>query len=206
VIDAVAKICPLSLSRLMIVAPDTPTVDDPVEADALVNVTGLKLAKLTCEFPSSKSSTIHSAFWPPRAAEDEGAETVVWTVFPVLTFSRTTVPRVEEVAVTVTEMVLPGEMGIPEKSIAKLGNHSNQASYETAPLLETVKSIPDCKMAFWNVSPSIPTQADAENEPEPEPDGREGVGALNLPVTEVNFWPAGGDSMTAPTQLVLTSA
>jgi len=149
----------------MIVAPDTPTLEDAVEAVALENVTGLKLAKLTCDPPDSKSSTIHSAFCPPRAAEESGAETDVLTVLPVLTFSKTAVPVVEEVAVTVTWMVLPGEMVMPEKSMAKLGNHSNQASYETLPP-EIVKSIPDCRMAFWNVSPSMPTQADAEYDPE----------------------------------------
>jgi len=187
----------------MIVAPDTPRLEDPVEATVLVKVTGLKLAKLTCDPPDSKSSTIHSAFCPPRAAEEEGAETDVLTLLPVLSFVKTTVPVVEEVAVTVTEMVLPAEMVIPEKSMAKLGNHSNQASYETLPP-EMVKSIPDCRMAFWNVSPSMPTQADAEYEPElDEPFGTEGVGALNEPETLVNFWPAGGDVMTAPAQLEL---
>lgn len=54
---------------LMIVAPVTPT-ELPVErpAEAPVKVTVPKLVRVTREPPSSKSSTIHSAFWPARAA------------------------------------------------------------------------------------------------------------------------------------------
>lgn len=68
---------------------------------------------------SSKSSTIHSAFCCARAAyhdsqiesrlgrvtlltEDEGARREIVVLFPVLRLSKTTVPVVEVVAVTVT--------------------------------------------------------------------------------------------------------
>lgn len=55
-------------------------------------------------------------------------------------------------------------------------------SNETLPLL-MVKSIPVWRIAVWQVSPSIPTQADAEWKPVP-PDGSEGVGTTNVPVTD----------------------
>ena len=69
-----------------------------------------------------------------------------------------------------------------------------------------LKSTPHRKMTFWSVYPSIPTHADPANEPEVEPAGREGVGTLKRPVTEVNLCPAGGDSITAPAQSGLTTS
>lgn len=58
-------------------------------------------------------------------------------------------------------------------------NDCNLPSYETAPP-EMVKSRPVCKMAVPQVSPSMPTQADAAPSPPV------GVGTMNVPVTNVN--------------------
>lgn len=116
---------------------------------------------------------------------------------PVEALVNTTVPAVVEVDLTVTVIVWPAEMGKLLKSMAKLGNHSNQAWNDVRPPL-TVKSTPACRMEFWAVSPSMPTQAEAAPVPE-------GVGTTKLPVTEVNL-PEGGCSITAPDQLVDVSA
>ena len=56
-------------------------------------------------------------------------------------------------------------------------------SNETEPP-ETVKSIPVWRMAVWQVSPSMPTQADAACEPDP-PEGSLGVGTVKVPVTDL---------------------
>lgn len=81
---------------------------------------------------------------------------------------------------------------MPVKSVAKLGNHSNQASNDTPPELARLKSMPVWRMAFWAVSPSIPTQALAANEEPETPAGLLGVGTVKRPVTEVKVEPAGG--------------
>lgn len=70
------------------------------------------------------------------------------TVTPVEVFSITAVPAEEEVDVTVSWMTFPALIGIPVKSVDGLGNHSNHASKETAPLLATLKSTPVWRIAF----------------------------------------------------------
>jgi hypothetical protein len=103
----------LFCSMSMMVAPEGPTVPEEVVASAPLKVTDPKLAKGTRLEPSSKSSTIHSAFsW--QRAEEEVSDLV--TVLPVETFSITAVPALVLLAVTVSLIVLPAEMEIPEKS------------------------------------------------------------------------------------------
>jgi hypothetical protein len=58
--------------------------------------------------------------------------------------------------------------------------------YETEPLLETKKSMPDCQIAEPQVSPSMPTHAVAAYVPPPEPLGLVGFGIVNVPVTDLN--------------------
>lgn len=100
-------------SMSMMVAPDGPTVPEEPVAEAPVKVTSPKSAKGTSELPSEKSSTIHSALSSCRAAD---WPVNVWvTVVPLETFLTTAVPAVVEVAVTVTVMVSPAEMEMPEK-------------------------------------------------------------------------------------------
>lgn len=89
------------------------------------------------------------------------------------------VPLVAEAAVTVNLIVLPADTVMPVKSWAKSGKYSYQAgvrylryrftnfrkqtlvpSKETRPLA-MVKSIPVWRIAVPQVSPSMPTQADA---------------------------------------------
>ena len=48
----------------------------------------------------------------------------------------------------------------------------------------TLKSRPVCRIALPQVSPSIPTHADAECVPE-APDGSLGVGTVNVAVTDL---------------------
>lgn len=55
-------------------------------------------------------------------------------------------------------------------------------SYETLPLV-TVKSMPVWRMAVPQVSPSMPTQADAA--PELLPEAALGVGTVKVPVTDL---------------------
>jgi len=136
--------------------------------------------------------------------EGEGAETFAMTTAPVLKLSKITVPLVFEFVMMVIPMVSPGEMDIPV-IVAVLGDHLNQASHEMVSLSKMAKSIPACKLALWNVYPSIPINADAVNLPEVKPVGREGVGTVTTPETNWNFLPVGGDFMTAPAQLVLNS-
>jgi hypothetical protein len=52
-------------------------------------------------------------------------------------------------------------------------------------------------MADPQVSPSIPTHAEAEDPEEPDGDG-----TVNCAVTDFHVVPDGGDSMTEPDQLV----
>jgi hypothetical protein len=84
-----------------------------VVAIALLKVTAPKSANGTKEFPSSKSSTIHSAF-----SRHSALVLVIdlVTVLPVVTFSMTALPFWVELAVTVILMTLPADIGIPEKS------------------------------------------------------------------------------------------
>lgn len=86
--------CSISMS----VAPAGVTVlPEIVVACAFVNLTVPKSAKGTREFPSSKSSTIHSAFsW--QSLDEEVRDCV--TVLPVDTFVMTAVPEVVLDAVT----------------------------------------------------------------------------------------------------------
>ena len=52
---------------------------------------------------------------------------------------------------------------------------------------ETVKSIPVWRIAVPQVSPSMPTHAEAECVPEP-PEGSRGVGTVKVPVTDLNVF------------------
>lgn len=110
------------------VVPDGPiVVPETVVAEAPVKVTVPKFAKGTRLLPSSKSSTIHSAF----SKQSAGIDANVWvTVLPVVTFSMTAVPDLVVEAVTVSLITLPAEMGMPLKSTAEAGNHSCQAIHK----------------------------------------------------------------------------
>jgi len=90
-------------SRSMTVAEVTPSDDDEVEATQSVKVTLPKSANAIKASPSSKSSTIHSAFSPPRA-EVEVNDLVA--VLPVVRFSIVAEPLVVVVALTYIEMTL----------------------------------------------------------------------------------------------------
>jgi len=116
----------LFCSRSIITAPLGPVVaPETIVATAFENVTVPKLAKGTRLLPSSKSSTIHSAFsWQSFAEEVKDFETVT----PVERFSILTVPEVAVETVAVRRIWLPAEIEIPEKSVAKAGKYSNQAS------------------------------------------------------------------------------
>jgi hypothetical protein len=70
----------LVFSISMMVAELTPSEDCEVAATQFVNVTFPKSAKAMREEPSSKSSTIHSAFSPPRAEVEVKAFVTVWPV------------------------------------------------------------------------------------------------------------------------------
>lgn len=74
-----------------------PSVLSLVDATQSVNVTLPKLANAMRESPSSKSSTIHSAFSPPRA--DVDVKSMV-AVLPVVSFSMVAEPEVVVVALT----------------------------------------------------------------------------------------------------------
>ena len=112
-------------SMLMIVAPEGDIVPLDVQADAPVKVTVPQFASWTSELPSSKSSTIHSAFswqsagWPEKVCD---------TCWPVEWLISVAVPPVSEVATTVAVMESPERTVMPVKSCAKSGNHSNQAA------------------------------------------------------------------------------
>ena len=95
-----------------------------VVADAPVNWTVPKLAKGTSESPSSKSSTIHSAFSWHSAGWREKVCVIVW---PERWFTSVAEPAVVEVAVTVAVIESPARTLKPVKSEALAGYHSNQA-------------------------------------------------------------------------------
>jgi len=98
----------------IIVPLDGPSVAPVlVVATALVNATVPKLANGTSEPPSSKSSTIHSAFSRQRALE---LLIDLVTVCPVDVFLITAVPFLVLLAVTVVVMTSPAEMLMPLKS------------------------------------------------------------------------------------------
>lgn len=63
-------------------------------------------------------------------------------------------------------------------------NYVSVPSKETL-LPEMVKSTPVCRMAVPQVSPSIPTHAEAAKVPEPLPEGLDGVGTTNVAVTDL---------------------
>ena len=84
-------------SMSMTVAELTPSDDADVEATQSVNVTFPKSANAMRASFSSKSSTIHSAFSPPRA--DVEVRDLV-TVLPVVRFSIVADPEVVVVALT----------------------------------------------------------------------------------------------------------
>lgn len=114
-VETEVRTLPLELSMSMMVEPEGPTVVPEFSvACAPENVTDPKLAKGTSPPFSSKSSTIHSASCSQRAYEE--VRDLV-TVLPVVTFSMTAVPAVLEVAVTVSLIVFPAEMGMPLKSV-----------------------------------------------------------------------------------------
>lgn len=92
----------------MMVASLVPTlVPLDVLATAPVKRTVPKSANATSEPLDSKSSTIHSAFWPP-SADDEVM--VLLTDLPVVRFSMTATPLVDEDDVTEKKMTSPAEM------------------------------------------------------------------------------------------------
>ena len=105
----------LLCSMSIVFAPLGPVLPLAVFALAPVNVTVPKLANGTRLLPSSKSSTIHSASCSHRAELDVR---VLVTVSPLETFSTVAVPLVVLEALTVTVMVSPALMDIPEKSYA----------------------------------------------------------------------------------------
>jgi hypothetical protein len=111
----------LFCSMLISVALD---VGDWPLAVAPVKVMVPKLESGTSELPSSKSSTIHSAFsW-----QSDGWPVNEWvTVWPDVWLMIVAEPAVRLVAVTVVVIESPAWMVMPEKSEAKAGNHSNQA-------------------------------------------------------------------------------
>lgn len=88
-------------SMSMMVAESTPSDDSDVAATQSVKVTLPKSANAINELPSSKSSTIHSAFSPP-SAEVEVNDLV--TVLPVVRFSIVADPVVLVVAFTYNEI------------------------------------------------------------------------------------------------------
>jgi hypothetical protein len=91
----------LVFSISIIVAVLTPSEDSEVAATQFVKVTFEKSAKAIKLSPSSKSSTIHSAFTPPRA-EVEVSDCVA--VLPVVRFSMVAEPEVVVVALTYMAM------------------------------------------------------------------------------------------------------
>ena len=101
-------------------APLVPKRLEEVCAIAFVNKMLPKFANGTGLPFTSKSSTIHSAFWPPRLVEEDGdgADMVVETDCPLLRFLTVAAPRVEEIAITDTLMLSPAEIEMPEKSLA----------------------------------------------------------------------------------------
>lgn len=117
----------LFCSMSMMVAPEAVMEPELVVAEVPVKVTVPKLAKETSPPFSSKSSTIHSAFSKQRAEVDVSDFV---TVTPVDLFWMTAVPDLVVVAVTVRVMTFPAEIVMPEKSVAKAGNHSNQAVHK----------------------------------------------------------------------------
>jgi len=186
----------LFCSILMIVAP-VPGVELP--ALAPVNVTVPKFASGTRPPPDSKSSTIHSAFSP----HSEGwLLNVCETVWPLEWLMIVAVPPVSEVAVTVVVIESPACTVMPVKSTEAAGNHSNHASNEVLPPF-TLKSTPVWRMAVWQVSPSMPTHADAKWPPL-APEGSLGVGTVKVPVTVLKVFELA--TKTAPDQLELNSA
>lgn len=113
VVETLVRTSPLCWMSMM-VAPEGPCVPEEPEAVAPVKVTEPKSAKGTSEPPDEKSSTIHSAFSSWSA--------LLWLVkvwvtdVPLELFLTTAVPALVEVAVTVTVMLSPAEMEMPEKS------------------------------------------------------------------------------------------
>jgi hypothetical protein len=91
----------LVFSMSMIVAALTPFDDCEVAATQSVKVTFPKSVKAIKLSPSSKSSTIHSAFSPPRVEVDVSDFV---TVFPIVRFSMVAEPEVVVVALTYMEM------------------------------------------------------------------------------------------------------
>lgn len=101
----------LLCSMSKISAPVVSTVaPELVPAVAPVKVTAPKFANATRLFPCWKSSTIHSAFWPPRTALEVGGVKLLDTLLPVVLFVMVTTPAFEEVDLTRREMVSPALM------------------------------------------------------------------------------------------------
>lgn len=97
----------------IILAPVTPTVFPLCTAEAPVNVTVPKLAKVTWDPPESKSSMIHSALVSQSVPKLASLLKLWVTVFPVEVFLIIAVPPVLEVAVTVTVTTSPAENEMP---------------------------------------------------------------------------------------------
>jgi hypothetical protein len=187
----------LFCSMSKIVAPDGPTVlPDKLVAAAFKNVTVPKSAIGSRLSPDSECSTIHSASNSQSAGWPEN---LCVTVTPVLWFTIVAVPPVLEAALTVRVTSSPALMVMPVKSVAELGNHSYQAArsagecyrrrykpdrrtplYKPSPF-SMLKSTPVRRIALPQVSPSIPTHADAEAVF--SPGGGKSVGTVKVPVT-----------------------
>ncbi|CAK5266529.1 unnamed protein product, partial [Mycena citricolor] len=80
-----------------------------------VNVTVPKLANGTSELPSSKSSTIHSAFSPQSLPLPESD---LDTLLPVDSLVMETLPEVEDFLVATRVITSPALTEKPEKSLA----------------------------------------------------------------------------------------
>ena len=100
------------------VAPLKPSDSLLVVATQFVKVTVPKPAMETIEPFFPKSSTIHSAFWPPSVADELGALNVFETDMPVDSLVRVTVPFEDELATMETAITSPADTAKLLKSYA----------------------------------------------------------------------------------------
>ena len=204
-------------SMLMIVAPDGVSEPLARPADTPVNVTVPQLARGTSELPSEKSSTIHSAFCWQSAGWPENVCDTCWPVewlmsvaVPPVRDVATTEAVIESPALRLNpvkscaksgnhsnQAVGGGEVASGERrprngsaaSVSRAEAISENRSLPSNEVRdpEIVKSTPVWRMALPQVSPSIPTHAEAEWVPEP-PEGSRGVGTVKVPVTDLNVF------------------
>ena len=100
------------------VAPLKPSDSLLVVAAQFVKVTVPKSAMETGEPFTPKSSTIHSAFWPPSVVDESGALNVFETDLPVDSLVRVTVPSEDELATMETAITSPADTAKSLKSCA----------------------------------------------------------------------------------------